>query len=154
MNSQFPDGRILHLPVDLRDVLVARAEQARPKECCGLVVGDGAPAGWRVTGITAGPNRSVDPVTGFAIDVKLHFDLQRKLRPGPSAVIGCYHSHPDGPAFPSRTDLDAMTEAGFLWLIAGQDPDRRSGWTLRAYCAAGPGDVLPLTIRLEAAVSG
>ena len=33
-------------------------------------------------------------------------------------MLGCYHSHPNGLAYPSPTDAQSASEEGFLWLIA------------------------------------
>ncbi len=34
------------------------------------------------------------------------------------AIIGCYHSHPNGVPAPSQADGEGAAEQGFLWLIA------------------------------------
>jgi proteasome lid subunit RPN8/RPN11 len=53
----------------------------------------------------------------FEIDPRLRLRLQKELRPGPEAVIGVFHSHPDGPAQPSDTDLENAWEPELIWLI-------------------------------------
>jgi len=47
------------------------------------------------------------------------FTLLRALRGTAREIVGCYHSHPNGRAEPSRTDVAGGSESGFIWLIAG-----------------------------------
>jgi proteasome lid subunit RPN8/RPN11 len=46
---------------------------------------------------------------------------QKSARKSGHAVIGCYHSHPNGRAQPSATDLAGANVEDFLWLIAAGD---------------------------------
>ena len=43
--------------------------------------------------------------------------MNGKLRESPDAVIGVYHSHPDGSARPSETDRSMIFEPAMIWLI-------------------------------------
>ena len=94
------------------------AEAAYPKECCGLLVGrDGDGDGLEVREIHPSANLATGGHDRFEIDPGLRFDLQRRLRGGPDRVIGLYHSHPDHPARPSKTDLEEAWEPELVWLI-------------------------------------
>lgn len=98
--------------------LVDHAERDYPRESCGLIVGCGdAGQGWTVSRIESSPNQAVDPAHRFEIDPRLRLTLQRSLRGGPEAVIGLYHSHPDGAAQPSKADLDMAWEPELAWII-------------------------------------
>jgi proteasome lid subunit RPN8/RPN11 len=107
----------LTLPDDLRSQLLAAARAALPYECCGLLEGvrDGETV--RVVALHPAVNVSPDPETGFEIDPAAHFSLQRALRGTGRAVVGCYHSHPNGRAEPSGRDRAGGCEDGWVWLI-------------------------------------
>jgi|SRR5262245_41609022 len=117
----------LHLPDALAAHVLRAAARVYPNEACGLIEGTDAPDGWRATAVHESKNLAADPARHFLIDPQVQFDLMRKLRSGPTRVIGCFHSHPNGPAEPSATDRAEAYESGFVYLIA-----------------AGAGDVLEL----------
>lgn len=108
--------RALILPEDLRAGLAALARTAFPEECCGLIEG-------RIEGATARilqlhPTRNLGEAPDrFEVDPAAHIRLLRALRGSGRAVIGCFHSHPNGRAEPSVTDLAGAGEEGFVWLI-------------------------------------
>jgi desampylase len=107
----------LILPASLRARLLAEARAALPQECCGLL--EGVRDGDALTVIALHPaaNLSPEPETGFEIDPAAHFALQRALRGTERAVVGCYHSHPNGRAEPSPRDRAGGCEDGWVWLI-------------------------------------
>lgn len=97
--------------------IVDAAEAAYPGECCGLMVGHQTPNGVvEVARAHPSENLGKDP-TRFEIDPRLWVDLSRALGRGPRKVVGLYHSHPDGPAQPSATDLQAAWGEEMVWLI-------------------------------------
>ena len=94
------------------------AEAAYPEEACGLLVGRDRPGGhWRVGQIAPSRNRAADRRHAFEVDPGLRIGLERALRGTDQRVIGHYHSHPDGPARPSATDLAKVHEPDLVWLI-------------------------------------
>ncbi len=98
--------------------LGSAAEDAYPRECCGLLVGHGAGGDFTVTRIE--PSANVEPTGApdrFEIDPTLRIRLQRGLRGGADAIIGHYHSHPDHAAAPSATDRAMAYEPEMVWLI-------------------------------------
>lgn len=106
----------LILPEDLAVQLAALARTAFPAECCGLIEG-------RIEGQTARvlqlhPTRNLgEGPDRFEIDPAAQIRLLKALRGTDRAVIGCFHSHPNGRAEPSATDLAGASEEGFVWLI-------------------------------------
>jgi proteasome lid subunit RPN8/RPN11 len=111
-------------------VLLAAA-RAYPNECCGLIEGKDSQENWIVTAVHEAANIAEDPSRHFLIDPQAQFDLMRALRGKDTRIIGCFHSHPDGVAEPSRTDRAEAYETDFLYLIAAGAPD--AGFTLRTY---------------------
>ncbi len=97
--------------------IVDLAEAEYPAETCGLVIGRRVETGLRVTRIEPSRNLAATPEHHFKIDPALRLRLQRELRGGGTEVIGFYHSHPDGLAVPSATDLSEALEPELVWLI-------------------------------------
>jgi proteasome lid subunit RPN8/RPN11 len=97
------------------------ATRAHPDECCGLIEGARIEGAWRATAVHETRNLADNPARSFLIDPEAQFRLLRALRGTDRAIIGCFHSHPNGPAEPSARDLAEAVEDGFVWLIAGED---------------------------------
>lgn len=108
------------LPPDLRDAILTAARAAYPRECCGLVEGVREGDLFRVVALHVARNLAGED-TRFEIDPRDHIAAVKSARANGRAVIGCYHSHPNGRAVPSQTDLAGAGEDGFLWLIAAGD---------------------------------
>jgi proteasome lid subunit RPN8/RPN11 len=105
----------LLLPDDLRDQLFQKAQATFPRECCGLIEGTRDSDAIRV--IALHPTRNLATRDDrFEIDPAEQFRLMHSLRGTGRAIVGCYHSHPNGRATPSEHDLGS--EDGFVWLIA------------------------------------
>ena len=97
------------------DAIKQHAEEGYPHEICGLLLG---PRGsGRVTEAARARNTNVDrPNDRYEIDPSDMLRIQRAADDNGLDVLGYYHSHPDHPARPSRTDADAAW-AGPLYLI-------------------------------------
>jgi proteasome lid subunit RPN8/RPN11 len=115
--------RLLFLDDALQTRIAEEALAAFPRECCGLMEGvrDGETV--QVTALHPSPNLADDP-DRFEIDPALQFRLMREGRP----VVGCYHSHPQGTAVPSRRDVESAGEAGLVWLIAAREGQGAFVW--------------------------
>jgi proteasome lid subunit RPN8/RPN11 len=99
--------------------LADAAEEAFPAECCGLLVGTGR-RNITVTRLIPAPNLLAAETTDrFELDPRIRFEAERALRGSPERVIGHWHSHPNGSAIPSPTDLDQAWEPELIWLILG-----------------------------------
>jgi proteasome lid subunit RPN8/RPN11 len=107
----------VRLPDILAGQIAEEAQAARPRECCGLLegllIGDEA----QICALHPARNLSPDP-DSFEIDPADHVAAMRAARANGRAVIGCYHSHPEGAAVPSARDLAGAAQEGFIWLIA------------------------------------
>ena len=126
MTAPPPDQ--LHLSARQADILRRAAVAAYPRECCGLLVGEGE-SHVTVTEVVAAANTAEDPYRRFAIDPQVHFDLLRSARGNGRRVVGHYHSHPDGSATPSSHDLAMAYDPGAVWVVmaataAGVSPPR------------------------------
>ncbi len=93
--------------------LLAAAETAHPRECCGILLGEGL----TITAIRLANNVHPNPQTHFEIDPQVLVDAHRAARKGGPQVLGYYHSHPNGLARPSATDEAMATGQGLVWAI-------------------------------------
>lgn len=88
-----------------------------PDEKCGLLRG----RGHRVLRADPAANVAADPFTTFEIDpVALIAAHRAARRQGGLELLGYYHTHPTGDAWPSETDAACAAPDGKLWLIAAQ----------------------------------
>jgi len=107
----------LGLAARAADVIAAHARESAPEECCGLLVGTRA----RVA--RAIPTRNLRASRDrYLVDPAEHFAARRAARAEGLAVVGAYHSHPDGPLRPSAVDLAEAFETGFGYVLAGPGP--------------------------------
>ena len=108
--------RAVRIPTAAIRMMVAHARRARPRECCGLLVGAGSRVAFAV------PLRNVSRSrTRYRVDPAEHIALRRILREvAPAAdIVGVYHSHPAGSATPSETDVAEALYAGWIHVIVG-----------------------------------
>lgn len=115
----------------LRASSVARYEE----EACGLLIGAAFHSDVRVTRVLPCENEAPigERQHRFQIDPRAVLNVQRSLRSGDERIVGFYHSHPNGPAEPSRLDLDFIRLwPDTVWLIvsvdAGGQTEVRAWW--------------------------
>ena len=96
--------------------LIAEAQKAAPRECCGILLGEGS----HVRQAVPAANVHHAPTTHFEIDPQALIDAHRQARTGGPQVLGYYHSHPVGPAVPSDTDRAHASGDGLAWAIVGR----------------------------------
>lgn len=91
----------------------AAAAAVHPREACGILLGEGG----RITAARPARNVHPSPHTHFEIDPQALIDAHRAARAGGPAVLGYFHSHPQGPAIPSATDRACASGDGRVWAI-------------------------------------
>jgi len=116
---------ILFTPEDLA-LIEGVAQNAAPNESCGLLEGTTEDDEYTVTTIHPSDNLAADPANMFEVDPRLLLRLQRDLRDEPTKMIGIYHSHPQGPAAPSATDLAMAWQPELAWVITSIGPPVRT----------------------------
>lgn len=120
------------------DSLLRAADHASPDEACGLFIGIRGRSSITLMDFHLSENVTLDdPRTSFEIDPKLHLTLQRTARKTDHMLVGVWHSHPAGPAFPSEKDRVRSLESGMVWLITGRPVQGQSthGWETQAFVA-------------------
>ena len=127
-DAALPDARCeLRLPRAALDRMRQDCVARWPHEACGLLLGTGAGRRRRVRWVAPARNVHPDPRRGFAIAPLDALRIERAAvasaagrdQPG-LAVLGVYHSHPDGSAQPSETD---RADAVAVW------PSDRPSWS-------------------------
>ena len=118
------------LPAEMTAEIIAHAERVAPREACGLVAYDslGRPARlYRLTNVQSDPLRfEIDPVAHYRTIV--HAESE-------GLMIGAvYHSHPHGPAIPSRMDLEAGIDRDWISFIVSR---RGRGWRVLPFAMQG-----------------
>ena len=110
--------RPLHLRIGLEVQLARLGRQGYPHEVCGLLVGNEQGDSIEVERITSARNEAAERLADryrLAPDDFLAAD--REARRDGREIVGIWHTHPDHPAIPSTTDLEAAWE-GYTYLIA------------------------------------
>ena len=82
-------------------------------ECCGILRGEGD----RVSALELAQNVAADPTRHFEIDPAALFSAAKDVRSGGIPVLGFFHSHPNGMAEPSPTDIAQAAPDKHIWLI-------------------------------------
>jgi proteasome lid subunit RPN8/RPN11 len=95
------------------ETLVAEAAAAAPNECCGLLLGRPG----RIAAIAVAANVAAHPERAFEIDPATLLRVHREARGAGHAIVGHYHSHPDGSPQPSLRDAARAVENAQIWLI-------------------------------------
>jgi proteasome lid subunit RPN8/RPN11 len=121
-------GMIVRIASGLAEQLLAHSVADAPLEACGLLLG--TPGHIRV----ARPARNVaaDPTRRFEIDPAMLLAEHRAARGDGMAILGHYHSHPDGSPQPSKRDAARALQNGQIWMIV-------TSAGLRAWAAAAHG---------------
>jgi proteasome lid subunit RPN8/RPN11 len=116
------------------EAIAADAADAYPEEACGILIGEPGRVHRVVRCANVAP--AEQRLRRFELDPADVIRVRRELRGTPEAIIGFYHSHPDHPAEPSRTDLESFRLwPRTLWLIVPVHegvPGAPRGWWLDA----------------------
>jgi proteasome lid subunit RPN8/RPN11 len=103
------------LPCVLRAQILREARASR--ECCGLLEGTRGGDRFRITALHPVQNLARED-DRFEMNPRDQIAAQKAARGNDRAIVGCYHSHPNGCAEPSAADRAGAEEEDFLWLIA------------------------------------
>lgn len=101
----------------LLDQILDHAAEYPDREVCGLLLGKEG----LIAEVRAAANVARQPTASFEVDPAVLLSAHKAARSGGPLILGHYHSHPSGAAFPSPRDA-ADARPGQLWLIvAGHD---------------------------------
>lgn len=103
-----------------------------PEEACGLLAGVGL-QGMLVYPITNVLHSAVrfrmEPVEQIRAFYQMETEKQE--------LLAIYHSHPDGPAYPSETDLKEFAYPGVAMIIWSPGISVQDGWQARGFRIEG-----------------
>jgi proteasome lid subunit RPN8/RPN11 len=109
---------VLYLPQNVYEEIRAHGEETYPHECCGALLGEPTPKGWRVqAAIRAGNTRTDSAHNRYNIAPAELVKIERQARGQDLEIAGFYHSHPDHPAQWSSTDLAEAHWIGCSYVI-------------------------------------
>jgi proteasome lid subunit RPN8/RPN11 len=97
------------------DQIRDHAIQGYPYEVCGLIGGRGDTAEI----VVPVPNASLTPRVAYEMERQAMVDAIIGFQRAGREVVGIYHSHPDGQAVPSESDIGQATWPDVVWLIVG-----------------------------------
>lgn len=125
----------MELSLAARDEIIAHARTGTPEEVVGVLVGERGPPD-RVTRVERATNAAATPETRYELDPAAQLSLLEAIEASGAAVVGFYHSHPNGPAEPSATDAARATWKGYVYAIvslAGSPSIGAWRWTGEAF---------------------
>jgi len=100
------------------DSIRAHGEETYPHECCGALLGESTPNGWRVTeAMRAGNTRTDSAHNRYSIAPLELVRIEREARRQGLEIAAFYHSHPDHPAQWSATDFAEAHWLGCSYVI-------------------------------------
>ena len=94
---------VLHIPKSIYEQLQGLAASARPLEIVGLL---GGAELTRITALIPLENNAADPTRRFEAERRSLVHGLKLLRESRLELCALYHSHPNGPALPSKVDLE------------------------------------------------
>jgi len=98
---------VLRLTTDQRTALFRHAEDAYPRECCGILLGRCSGDGAVIEEIRPTTNAAAThDGSRYAIPSEEVLAAERDPRSRDLDVVGYYHSHPDAPPRPSALDRE------------------------------------------------
>ena len=114
---------------DALKTVMEHAAREPQRECCGLLGGrDGA-----ITQAFAAANAAADPAKNYEIAPEELFRLMREMRAAGLALMGIYHSHPNGNNEPSPRDIERAyyPEAAYFILSPRENAAQVRAFSIR-----------------------
>ena len=109
---------VLNIRSAVYEAIRLHGEQTYPHECCGALLGQLSPEGWRIeAAVEAGNARTDSAHNRYQIAPAELVKIERDARRQRLGIAGFYHSHPDHPAQWSSTDLAEAHWLGCVYVI-------------------------------------
>lgn len=131
--------RLLTLPAPALAACAAAAIKTFPEEACALLEGEVRPGEVIARTLHVAANVAADRRAHFEVDPRLLLRLHREVRERGSALVGVWHSHPNGVAVPSATDFAQAYDPALVWLLTPVTAD--GAGEARAFRVGGAGFV-------------
>jgi proteasome lid subunit RPN8/RPN11 len=128
----------MELPAEIRRMMVGHSLVCHPEEACGLLAADESGRLRRVYCLT---NADRSPVT-YTLEPQEHLQALRDAEGRGWHLAGVFHSHPEGRAHPSPTDVARALEPDWLYVVVGLSdrtaPEVRGFWIRRGHVEEEP----------------
>lgn len=120
----------LSIPHEIRVAMLAHSGWALPNEACGLLAGPAS----QVSLVFCLTNRLASPHR-YTIDPREHYGASRYAERCGLDIVGAWHSHPNGDATLSATDVAESPGGSWITVVVGNHTKR--GEAIRAYRTDG-----------------
>ena len=90
----------IQIKSDTLEAMIRQAKEESPRECCGLLMGDG-----EVITQHRPMKNVLESSVRYAIEPRELFQFFKNLRAANQKHLGIFHSHPASEAYPSETDV-------------------------------------------------
>jgi proteasome lid subunit RPN8/RPN11 len=111
------------ITLEVGDAIVAHALEARPAECCGLLAGDGRV----ISSVHRLRNEAERPEIRYFASPEDLFAAMKAMREEGLEMMGIYHSHPNSPAYPSKSDVELAFYSDSIYFIVSLAGDVEIG---------------------------
>lgn len=112
-------GEALVIPSQIQRAMVDHSQWAHPLEACGLIAGAG-----NVVGLVFCLTNRLASRTRYTIDPREHFGALRYAERQGLAILGAWHSHPNGSASLSAFDRDLSPGGSWVTVVVGNAAGR------------------------------
>jgi proteasome lid subunit RPN8/RPN11 len=103
---------VLRIPLQLRQALELWARESYPREACALLIGRVDGEHVHVAAVKRARNLEEQRAQErFELDPADHLAAERRASALGLAIVGIWHTHPDGPARPSAEDRAGVGKA-------------------------------------------
>ena len=119
---------MIRLRQETLDAMIAHAHADAPHEACGVLLGKGD----AVLEVVPISNRADDPTRYFRLDDRDYLQAVYMAQAQGLEVVGFYHSHPNGVAMPSQTDIAQSNYPDAVHILVGLAGEPlAAAWRLR-----------------------
>ena len=91
---------VVQIKREILEALVRNAQEELPRECCGLLMGEG-----EIITHHRPMKNVLESNVRYAMEARALFQFFEDLRAANQKHLGIYHSHPASEAYPSETDV-------------------------------------------------
>lgn len=129
------DGRNCYRRIELQKIILSKLQQKilldhtckeEPNEACAILYGNNIEGENKVKEIWLTKNDTPSPIE-FTLSAEQTWEMEQKRKELNLEIIGIFHSHPKGEAFPSSTDKKFMENNPYVWIIySGVNKDFRA----------------------------
>lgn len=119
-------------PDPIRETLLEDARAGAPAEICGVLGGEFGRERSRIRSVHSAENAANDPRTRYRIAPREQLAIFERLEGRGEDIVGFVHSHPEGSATPSATDVADAAWPDRSYVIVSPVEGRVTSWRWRS----------------------